>query len=128
MDKCPYCESYFFKYSDDPLVRYEQYQDEQIPYYCTQCGKPFPWIENILEDAAEIIDVEELLTYEQKEILKNELPNLIIESPRSGLSATKTKKILRDKEFIFDAFWHLIKDYSPAIVRSIMTAAEKRKP
>lgn len=127
MDKCPHCNAHFLEYSDDPFVRLEQLQNKQVPYYCTQCGKPLPWLQDILDNATELIDCEDLLTNEQKEVIKRELPTLIVDLPRSGLSAVKTRRLLIDKEITYTALWNIIKDYVPPVVKGIMTAVEKKK-
>lgn len=124
--KCQHCGKEIFRYSDDPMIRISQIREQQVPYYCGYCGEPMPWVQDLLDDATELIEYEDLLSNEEKEILKHELPYLIVDLPRSGLSAIKTRDLLIDKQFTYDAFWNVIKNFAPPVVKGIMTAVEHK--
>src|SRR5690606_32823884 len=59
------------------------------PSYCYNCGYPFPWTEQLINNAVELIALDEELTDEQKEILKNALPDLIVETPSTPVATAK---------------------------------------
>lgn len=65
-----------------------------IPYFCKNCGKPYPWTELILNNAVELVSLDEELTPEQKEIIKNAFPDLIVESPTTQVAVAKYKKLM----------------------------------
>lgn len=65
------------------------------PAYCHECGKPFPWTETRLKYACDIIDMLDELSVEQKKQLKELLPDIIVESPRSEYAALITGKFIK---------------------------------
>lgn len=64
----------------------------KAPFYCYDCGKPFPWTEDAIEATRMAIDEEESLKPDEREKLKLSLPDLIAETPRTTLAATRVKK------------------------------------
>ena len=64
------------------------------PRHCHNCGKPFPWIERTLEAAKELTDEIDELIPEEREKLKGTLNDLIVDTPRTELAATRFKKLV----------------------------------
>lgn len=62
--------------------------------YCWNCGKPYPWTELQTEAALEMIQEEQDLNESDKAVLSAALPDLISETPRTALAATRFKRIV----------------------------------
>lgn len=74
-----------------------------IPYYCSSCGEPFPWTEKILNNAIELVSLDDGLSEEEKKILKNVFPDLIVETPTTPVAIAKYKKYSKKaQDFIKD--------------------------
>ena len=68
--------------------------DYQVPYYCHECGSAYPWTNKILENAVELVSLDDKLSEENKTIIKNSIPNLIVDSPTTPLAQAKYKKYM----------------------------------
>ncbi|WP_217971470.1 DUF2321 domain-containing protein [Staphylococcus xylosus] len=68
--------------------------DYQVPYYCHECGSAYPWTNKILENAVELVSLDDKLSEEHKTIIKNSIPNLIVDSPTTPLAQAKYKKYM----------------------------------
>ena len=79
------------------LVFNALYHDEEFkfPKYCYHCGKPLPWTEAILQESSELIDLMDVLTDEQKQALKEYIPNILTETSSTKSSAIKIAKLLK---------------------------------
>lgn len=58
------------------------------PAYCHKCGKPFPWTEENLKAARELIDLSNI-DESEKQAIKDDLPSLLSDTPRTKVAATK---------------------------------------
>jgi hypothetical protein len=65
-----------------------------VPGFCHECGKSYPWVETKIEAARELAKELEELTAEDKEILTKSINDIVIDSPRTTLGATRFKKIM----------------------------------
>lgn len=91
----------------------------EIPAYCHNCGKPYPWTETFLKTAEEMVDMFDELTTEQKQQLKETFPDLIVETPKSKLSALKAAKLINGlTSFGKDILVKLLQDN---VVQSLFT-------
>lgn len=79
------------KYEYTNVVNFSPYKK---PYYCFNCGNPYPWTSRVIDNAIEIIYLDEELTEEHKEIIKNALPDLITEKPSTPVAIAKYKKYM----------------------------------
>jgi hypothetical protein len=66
-----------------------------VPKYCYNCGNPYPWIENAIETAKQIIELDETLNQTEKDDFKSTLPDLISETPKTPLAGIKLKKYFK---------------------------------
>ena len=57
-----------------------------VPAYCSNCGKPHPWTEKALEAVQELIDETEGLSKEDKDKLKQSIPDLLTETPKTAVA------------------------------------------
>lgn len=63
-----------------------------VPYYCRYCGKAYPWTKSIIDNAIEAFELDNL-SEKEIELLKNAIPDLLIETPKTPISQVKFKKI-----------------------------------
>ncbi len=66
------------------------------PAYCHSCGEPYPWTQRSLEAAEELIELEEDLSPDDKQSLKNDLPDLVTDTPRTKVAVAKMKQFLQN--------------------------------
>lgn len=64
------------------------------PSFCSNCGQPYPWTEAKITVAHELAEEMENLSAEEKKLLSKSIDDLITDSPRTELAATRFKKIL----------------------------------
>ena len=68
--------------------------DCDAPNYCHECGNAYPWTEKILNNAIELVSLDEQLSEEHRSIIKNAIPDLIIDSPTTPVAQAKYKKYM----------------------------------
>lgn len=68
--------------------------DYQLPYYCHECGSPYPWTNKILDNAVKLVSLDDELSEDHKTIIKNAIPDLIVDSPTTPLAQAKYKKYM----------------------------------
>jgi hypothetical protein len=89
--------------------------------YCRNCGKPYPWTERQLEAAAELVKEEDQLSAEDKTILTNSLPDLMADTPKTTLAATRFKRIVPRAGLAFkDAMYKFLVDFSSETAKKIV--------
>jgi hypothetical protein len=64
------------------------------PSFCHNCGKEYPWMEATLEAAKELSDELDDLSPEEKETLKKSIDDIVRDTPRTTLAATRFKKLI----------------------------------
>jgi hypothetical protein len=90
--------------------------------YCRNCGKPYPWTESQLEAASELVKEEDQLSDDDKAVLTKSLPDLMAETPRTTLAATRFKRILGKAGPSFkDAMYKFVVDFSSETAKKIVT-------
>lgn len=91
ISSCPNCGARILGYHNIPGVIHAFYD---IPAYCHQCGKPYPWTEEKLKAAKELIDLAEIPN-EEKQSIKDDLPELMVDTPRTAVAVTKVSIFLK---------------------------------
>lgn len=95
------------EYSSDFLM--PLLSDYTKPFYCEYCSNAFPWTEKILNNAVELVTLDEELTAEYKEIIKSALPDLIVETPVTPVAVAKYNKYMESSAgFIKDGMKNLL--------------------
>jgi len=61
--------------------------------FCHGCGKPYPWTEARLTAAQELADESEGLSEDERQMLKASLDDLVRDTPRTTLAATRFKRL-----------------------------------
>jgi hypothetical protein len=69
-------------------------EDLDAPGYCHNCGKPYPWTTRRAEAIAAAIDELDKLPPEEREKLKQSIPDAIKETPRSEIAARRFRKAI----------------------------------
>ena len=59
------------------------------PFYCYDCGTPYPWTQKILDNAIELLSLDDSLDNDSKELIKNAIPELLIDTPTTPIAAAK---------------------------------------
>lgn len=63
-----------------------------LPYYCYECGTPYPWTQKILNNAVELLSLDDDLDDASKELIKNAIPELLVDTPTTPLAVAKYRK------------------------------------
>lgn len=91
--------------------------DYEVPYYCHNCGEPYPWTQKILDDAVELLALDSDLDSESKELIRSAIPGLIVDSPTAPLSVEKFNRgISKVSANIKNGLFGILKD---VIVESV---------
>lgn len=62
----------------------------KLPYFCHKCGRPYPWMEDRLETAKELLNHDDKLSLEERERLWG-LLQYVMTDPKSDLAPAKKK-------------------------------------
>lgn len=65
-----------------------------VPAFCYNCGNPYPWTELKIQTAHELVQEIENLSDEDKNILTQSIDDIVKDSPKTTLAATRFKKII----------------------------------
>ena len=87
---CQQCQKEIRGYYHIPRVSGHGYAK---PAFCVACGSPFPWTESKLKAAKELSD-ELDLSIEDISKLKESLGDLVKDTPKTTVAATRFKKIM----------------------------------
>lgn len=107
------------KYENDGIVaigfKYKK------PYYCWSCGEPYPWTQRILDNAIEILSLDESINESEREIIRLAIPNLIVDTPESPVAIAKYSKGMKNAaEFVKNGMRQLLIDVvSETVKRSL---------
>ena len=63
------------------------------PSYCHSCGMPFPWTEGKIQTALAIADELDNLSEDERNQLKDSIPDLVKDSPQTQLAIFRFKKL-----------------------------------
>lgn len=66
----------------------------ELPSFCENCGSVFPWTQLKIETAIELALSSDLIDDNDRGIIKNAVPEIVRDTPRTMLESTKFKKIL----------------------------------
>lgn len=91
--KCPKCQTALRGYYDIPDVY--DFEIYYPPAFCHECGEPYPWTERHLTAVRELIDLEASLSAAEKDSIKEDLANLMVDTPRTKVAAAKMGQFLK---------------------------------
>ncbi|MDA3945788.1 MAG: DUF2321 domain-containing protein [Helicobacteraceae bacterium] len=94
------------------------------PSYCHNCGSAFPWLQTALDSATELLDFDEQINAEDKELLINSMKEISKDSPRTELNALKIKKLAKKLGAdTYDAFIKIAVDVGTEIAKKALMGA-----
>lgn len=89
-----------------------------FPYYCHSCGNPLPWTENLLNNAVELLSLDENIDNKTAEIIRNAIPDLIVETPSTPVAVAKYKKYIgQASQLVKDSLYKLLVDVVSASIK-----------
>ncbi len=92
--ECPKCTTRIRGWYDvEGLVDLTSRQFEP-PNHCYACGAQFPWTERRIQAAIELSLEDENLSDDDRETFRASLADVVQDGPRTGLGATRIRKIL----------------------------------
>ena len=108
ISRCQNCNAIIHGW-DDRWLAGKKYQ---VPKYCYNCGNPYPWTEQAIEATKELILEDEELSELEKNKLSLSLSDIMIETPKTTLAATRIKKaLLTAGHFTADALRQFVIDF-----------------
>ncbi len=115
--ECPSCNAPQRGMSKDALG----YGTKTPLAYCPNCGKPYPWTERQRAVAAALVNEEEQLGEEEKQMLTASIPDLIADTPSTVLAATRFKRIVgKAGEGFRRAMYKFAVDFSSETAKKIV--------
>ena len=95
ISSCPNCHHQIDgDYHVDGVINLAGCYDMQLPAYCPYCGNPFPWTETAINSAINLINAAESLSNEEKVIFKENVSEILSETPKTKVSTIRIHKIL----------------------------------
>ena len=65
-----------------------------VPAFCYNCGKPYPWTKTKIDSAKELALELEGLSEEDKELLSKSIDDLVKDTPKTNLAVSRFKRIV----------------------------------
>ena len=91
------------------------------PAFCHNCGAPYPWTESRLQAARELAQELEDLTDDERETLAENLDDIVADTPRTTLAATRWKRVLsRAGPVVADAFRQILVDVMSETAKKVL--------
>ncbi|MCK0471423.1 DUF2321 domain-containing protein [Halalkalibacter sp. APA_J-10(15)] len=88
------------------------------PSFCHECGNPYPWISQIIDNAIELLALDDELPDEHKEIIKGAFPDLIVETPATPVAVAKYKKYMpKAAEYVQNGVKKILYDVASQVVK-----------
>jgi len=92
-----------------------------VPAFCPHCGKPYPWTEAKIKAARDLTQELENISEGEKSILSESIDDLVKDTPRTTLAATRFKKIVSKttKPFV-DALRDILVDIASETAKKLL--------
>lgn len=85
---CPACSEPIHGVTDSQ----PDYKNYSIPFYCHNCGKPYPWTSYALEQVLSSINNDPSVDLQTLQELTESLPEIMSESPSTTIATSRIKK------------------------------------
>lgn len=115
---CPHCNHPIeeWDFSDDYIACIPKFNK---PMYCKICGTPYPWTQTAISAATLMIEESSELTELDKESLKDSLPDIFSETPKTQLASIRFKKaLLKAGDLTADALRQFVIDFGCELFKS----------
>ena len=91
------------------------------PAFCPDCGEPYPWTEAKIQAAYDLAQELENISDDDKKILIQSINDIVKDTPRTTLAATRFKKILsKTSKPIVNAFRDILVDIVSETVKKLL--------
>lgn len=118
---CAVCDSPIHGLFDAPGSSIRGYRPLSLPYYCYECGTPYPWTKKILDNAVELVSLDEELDDSSKELIKSAIPELITETPFTPVAVAKYQKgIASAGQVLKNSLYQLLTDVLSEAVKKAL--------
>ena len=118
---CPKCGARIRGVYENPNVIYIGSLDYELPHYCYQCSKPYPWTQQILDNAVELLALDPNLDDESKELIKTAIPGLLVDSPSTPVAVAQYKAgIKKAADFIGNALRQVLVDVVSEAAKKVL--------
>lgn len=108
---CTNCQSPIHGLADIKGVAIIGKRPYDLPYYCYNCGAPYPWTQKILNNAVELLGLDDDLDNATRELIKNAIPELLVDTPTTPLAIAKYRKgIAHAGQIVRDSMRQLLVD------------------
>ena len=95
ISECPNCHTKIRGYHRTEGIALIVVGGYEIPKFCHECGKPYPWTERKMDEVYKLIDENKKLNPSEKEVLKKLIWEIVIESPKKDLAIEEVKRPLQ---------------------------------
>lgn len=83
----------------------------KIPYYCNNCGQPYPWTNTLIKNVDTILSLDSSISSIDKNFVTSSIPHLINKTPTTPVSVAKTKTILtKASTIVKDSMYKILID------------------
>lgn len=118
---CPHCNAPIRGLLEIPGVAIIGKRPYDTPYYCYECGSPYPWTEKILNSAIELLALDDELDEATKNLIKTAIPDLMVDTPTTPIATANYKKgISKAGQILTDSLHSLLADAVSETVRKIL--------
>lgn len=91
------------------------------PDFCYNCGAPYPWTQKILDNAVELLSLDDELDIASKELIKNSIPDLLVDTPTTPVAIAKYQKhIAKAGEIVRNSMYNLLIDVVSETVKNTL--------
>ena len=91
------------------------------PWYCHSCGNPYPWTEKILNNATELLSLDEGLDSSAKELIKNAIPNLLVDTPETPISIANYRNgMSKAGQIVKDSMFQLLSNVLSETIKNVL--------
>lgn len=93
----------------------------KAPAFCRNCGKPYPWTEAKIQAAHELAQELENISEDDKKILTQSIDDIVKDTPKTTLAATRFKEILsKTGKPVVDAFRDILVDIASETAKKLL--------
>lgn len=93
----------------------------RIPSYCDKCGNPYPWTFRAQAIAEAIIKEDTNISTDERDLLLDVVPDMIVETPKTRLAAVRIKKAFKVLgTFAADGLRQFLIDYGCDLLRQLI--------
>lgn len=121
VDACDHCSAPLRSYRHIPGVI--SAHKPELPAFCYECGKPYPWTVERLDAAREFALELEGLSADERQALSKSLDDIVSDTARSPLAITRVKKLVgKVAKPVGEVFYKLVVDIASETAKKSLTS------